>query len=1083
MSDHIDGRVSLNAGLLKALRKARGLSQDALADLCVQRRLPVSIASIKRAETHKAVLYRTARHLATIFEVSVDALEQRPVAVACRASAPVPALAQARGAVPYQADDMRYVVLMHIELLPTASASVPVTVGSIANRFGGEIGSVADNQVTCVFGLAQAHRSDAERAACAACEVAQALGPADCVCIVLRMGCWRNVTLDAAARPRAGLHGPGPGNLDAPTVYVARELAPQLETRFTLVRSGQRESGYLVFSTGAIGKPEPPRQLVGRTGELRQFKVVLEVTRAQGRGQLVYVRGAAGIGKSRLAQEYGRIGSALGFDCHDAQVYDMATADCPAPIAQFTRSLLRLPACGTPAAGQVEAAIAAVGLPADWLTFYRALCEAPMTLEQKSILAEMNHAVHERGMVTALATLIMRVAGCKPVLLVLEDVHWGGNCLFEMLADLLPLSLNAPLVWVLTSRSEHDPFEASLRPHLFGLPAAILDLAPITAGDALALAAQYPDLDDGYRQQCVERAAGNALFLTQLLGCPGTHLPNSLRHLVQTHLDMLPPAQRRALRMASAIGSHFDLTLLREALGEPDYEPEPASRNLLIRRLAPSRYSFVHDLVMHCIYESIEREQLRHLHRRLAALYRGRDCALSAHHLYRAGDSGALEMMLRAIREKLSEHQYDIALTLIEQNKAAEPAGAANTALALLKSHAIAGLGRTVQARQCYERALVLAEHPQERIEAVIGLATTLNILDELEEEERLIDETLPLAQAANAISALGQLLYLKGNICFPRGDYHRCRQYHQQAVHYARLSHTSAIEAQALSGLGDSYYAHGRMRNAHDMFDRCIAMCEQHRLVSVEAANRSALGSTKIYLGQPDEAVREAQSSAAIARKVGNRRAEVFARMTAGWVLCATGQINAAQEEVDAGLDTTRSIGALRFEPVLLESKARIAWLRGQRDHAERTMIAAAELVERERLQRYIGPWVLGTLALFTSDPMTRKKALLRGAAYLTQDCLAHNAFRFRVSAAEVALLEGDLVTADFQAEQLDRYAEDDACPWLAHHARLIRAYTSWTLAPSGEGREALRQLAAEANHFGFTHVLPRLHESLSTL
>lgn len=50
-----DGKVFLNADGLKALRKQHGLSQDALAQLCLEHRLCVSIASIERAETGKAV--------------------------------------------------------------------------------------------------------------------------------------------------------------------------------------------------------------------------------------------------------------------------------------------------------------------------------------------------------------------------------------------------------------------------------------------------------------------------------------------------------------------------------------------------------------------------------------------------------------------------------------------------------------------------------------------------------------------------------------------------------------------------------------------------------------------------------------------------------------------------------------------------------------------------------------------------------------------------------------------------------------------------------------------------------------------
>lgn len=69
-----DGRVVLNPFFLKRLRQKRGLSQDALAQLCLDSHLALSLASIKRAEAGKSVSYRTARHLAGIYHTEVDSL-------------------------------------------------------------------------------------------------------------------------------------------------------------------------------------------------------------------------------------------------------------------------------------------------------------------------------------------------------------------------------------------------------------------------------------------------------------------------------------------------------------------------------------------------------------------------------------------------------------------------------------------------------------------------------------------------------------------------------------------------------------------------------------------------------------------------------------------------------------------------------------------------------------------------------------------------------------------------------------------------------------------------------------------------
>lgn len=1057
-----DGRIALDAALLKSLRKARGLSQEALAEACSQRQLTVSIASVKRAETGHAVLYRTARQLAAFYDVDVDAL------VASGAAAPQPAALPAlQPAPPVLADSapVRHVIELHIAHALVPGADVVASLERTVLQFGGQLVRPEGRTLVALFGLPQSYRSDAERSLRCAAELARRHKVHGTQALALRMVRWQDDKQKPApmegvvdlARPRQG----------AAPVFVAQSLAFQLASRTAFEHGPQRLPGFLQVAEDH-GLPAVSTPLAGRGGELRQFAAIVETALESHAGHIAYLRGPAGVGKSRLVQEYAAVARRHGFRWHGCDIQDTGADSWRAPLEQLARSLLDIePGLAEPLEQVIDEVIAELHLPAEWTIFYRALTGARMTAEQLSLYAAMSHTVRDHGVANALQMLLLRRAEAEPLLVSVEDLHWAEPTFLEALAGLMGLSREAPVVWVLSSRVEDDPLEAHLRPHLFDVALSTFDLAPLGAREAQQLADQFADVDPALRRRCVERAQGNPLFLTQLLASPGGELPDTLKHLVQARLDALAPAHRTALRTASVFGNRFELALLRAVLGDMDYEPEAAGRNSMVRRLAPGQYMFVHDLVMHCIYESIEPDQVRRLHGEIAELYRERDPALSAQHLYRAADPSAFDMMLRAIRDKLASHQYEDALDLCAQCAAADSTRYSSFALALLKAQATAGLGQMALARERYEHCLLLAGRPQEKIDAVIGLATTLNVLDLLDDEERLINETLPLAHAIKAEASLGKLLYLKGNIYFPRGNYAECRRNHEEAVRYARAAGMAEIEARALSGLGDSYYAEGRMQQAHHYFSKCIAMCERHGMLNIEASNRSALGSTRLYLGQPQQAVADALASARIAHQVGNRRAEVVARMTAGWVLAATGDVAAATEQATLGLEAARAIGASRFEPFLMETLARAQWLAGDHASARSTIAQAAEAVERQRLHRYIGPWVLGTLALFTDDAATRKRALLQGAAHLTRDCLAHNAYRFHLAAAEIALLEGDTITAEFHAEQLEAFDADESCAWSAHHAALVRAVARG---------EPVDGLARDAQHLGFTYTTPRL-------
>jgi hypothetical protein len=69
-----DGKIILCGSKLKALRRAQGLSQDALVRACESRQLRLSIATIKRAEVGRAVNYLSARKIASYHGVEIHDL-------------------------------------------------------------------------------------------------------------------------------------------------------------------------------------------------------------------------------------------------------------------------------------------------------------------------------------------------------------------------------------------------------------------------------------------------------------------------------------------------------------------------------------------------------------------------------------------------------------------------------------------------------------------------------------------------------------------------------------------------------------------------------------------------------------------------------------------------------------------------------------------------------------------------------------------------------------------------------------------------------------------------------------------------
>jgi len=1045
-----DGRVLLDASALKRLRKLRGLSQDELARQCFDLRLCVSIASIKRAETGKPVLYRTARHLAEVYQVDVQQLTGQASLPQAQAALDVAGLNAPRR---LPLSTQRSVV--HLLLAWRERASVTpeahLEVQDLAPAFGGQVVASTSAGVVLAFGHEQAHRSDAARALACAQELAR--GPLNPSIATLRLGWAQHGTPSLALWPA----------LD--------------DARWAVLGVAASEPRILIAPDFPTSQPTLP--LAGRTVELRQYEGILEVLHEQQGGHIIHLRGMAGVGKSRLKSEMIDLARAHGLDAHQAELNDFGAVNWYEALGRLVCSLMGMSASRPEQlALAIDDVVLDLALPTDGVLFLRALTGTPMSSVQARLYEAMSLDARHKGMVLALHRLLQRRAIERPQLLCIEDLHWGDASLWHTLATLMSLTRDDPVLWLLTSRQEGCPLNEHLRPRLNDAALSVFDLGPLRARDALALADQFDQVDPERRRQCVARAQGHPLFLMQLLAHPGQDLPGTLQHLIQSRLDQLSPLNRQALSTAAVLGHRFDLALWREALQAPDYTPDAAWQHCFVRPLAQGQYAFVHDLVLQCIYEAIDPAQRRHLHRAVAALQMDRDLALAAQHLCRANDASALLVLVQAVHLKLKAHQHEAALELLSLASGLSGAQAQAFTLAMLSAKARAGAGMVGQAREDFEHALSLARSSAEHLDVVLGLAPLLNLLDQLAEEEQLLDEALPLAHAAQDDSALAQLYSLKGNIYFPRGDYTQCRQWHERALTHAQ--HDAQIEnrVRALSGMADAWYAQGRMSQAQDMFGQCVALCASHELPHAQAANLSARGSTAIYMGQPDQALKDALGAAELGVQTGHRRAEMFSRLTAAWVLQATGQFQQAREEVLAGRDLARSLGASRFEPFFMETMARISWAMGEHATAHKEIIWAAQEVERLQLQRFIGPWVMGTLAWLAPDQPMREQALQLGGELLSQGGLAHNAYRFLVSAAEVCLQQGQVAQALHHAEVLGRYALSDPCPWVDHHVQLIRTHARWLTAPGDAVLQKLQHLTKQAASLGYTHITPGLYQ-----
>ena len=981
-------------------------------------------------------------------------------------------------------------------------------VDGIVEQFGGSVDKHIGDCVMAVFGAPTAHGNDAERAARAALAIRDAmaglseeLGRALEVHIGLAAGQVVASRSGSAAHREYTVTGDSV-NLASRltdeaargTILISDLVRRMLPPRFacseasTLAVKGLAEPVRVwhLVGIGEAAAERPP--FVGRRAELAQFRGVLGACRAAGTGQAVVVRGEAGIGKTRVVEEFQALAEGAGFACHVGLVLDFGAGIGQDAIRTLVRSLLGLSVSSAPVAAQVAAERALNdGLAASEQRVYlNDLLDLPQPTALRALYDAMDNATRNRGKRATVAGLVWSVSERQPLLLVIEDVHWADQLTLEHLATLAETVAGCPALLVMTSRVEGDPLDHAWRSSIAGSPLMTIDLGPLRPQEATVLAGAYLDASADFAQRCIERAAGNPLFLEQLLRhaeqSSAAGVPGSVQSLVQARMDQLDAQDKQALQAASVFGQRFVLEALRHLIDDPDYNCALLVRRFLIRPVGDD-FLFAHALIRDAVYDSLLRARRRELHLRAAAWFVERDPVLYAEHLDRAEHPNAPQAYLAAARAQAADYRYERARALTDRALAIATDPADRFALTCFQGEILHDLGAMLESRAAYERALEAAADDRQRASAWLGLAAVKRVTEDLDGAFADLDRAQGAAEQCGLTEQRARIHFLRGNLHFPRGNIEGCLAEHGKSLQLAREVGSPELEVQALGGLGDAEYVRGRMLSAHRHLQRCVELAAEHGFGRIEVANRSQIAHTRLY-SDPHQAVfHEALHAAQAAQRVGHLRAELNGRMAALFAASTLGALDRVKVQAEEITDLVGRIGARRFLQGCLLYQGKAALAEGRRQEALE-LLEEALAISRETGLGFHGPNVLGGLAQAAEDPSERRRALAEGEAIIGRGAVGHNHLRFYPDAIETALDLGDWDKAERYADALEAFTRPEPLPWSDFFIARGRA-----LAAIGRGRRdentrlKLDRLSDEARRLELLTALPALEQAFARL
>lgn len=995
------------------------------------------------------------------------------------------------------AEDMHKLLTRYFEVTDEAIA-----------QYGGTIDKHMGDNVMAIFGAPVAHSDDSERAVRAALEIRQRvaalseevghelkvhIGMASGQVIASKTGSRLHrayTVLGEAVNLAARLQDlAGPSEiLVSDSFYhsvahaVDGELLDDLE-----IHGIPHETKAWRLSELSLEKAEDEETVfVGREFELDQFTNIAKSCAQSGKGRVVYLRGEAGIGKSRLTVEFQRIAKQQGYACHMGRLQDFGAERGRGALKNITLSLLDLPwgADAAQADAAFENAVLKGWLPEDARVFLYDILDMQQPAELESLHEGMESSTRLRNKIQLLASLIKRRCQEQPTMILVDDIHWADSRTLAILAGIAAQIRDASVVLLMTSRVIEDPLDRSWRTAAQGVPLTTLDLMPLSDVECLALSRHYTQIDAAYLEACIARSEGNPLFLDQLLRAYGhqtRELPGSIQSIVLARLDVLSAKDKHALNVASVLGQRFGLEGLRENLGDPNYDCAQLTEIAILRPEGDNEFAFCHALIHEAIYGAILKSERDKMHIEASKFFKDQNAILYADHLDRADSPDAVAAILQAARFSAEKYHFGTALELASRGLERSQDRGLSYDLSLLSGFLLRAPGSVSKSVEVYESAMTYAETDAEKCRAWTGMAEGLRLLNEFERALEVLGQAEEAALRCDDDRSLARIYSLTGSIYFPLGRVDECLEAHEGAILAAQRSGSVPDEARALSGMGDAYYQRGWFKTSYAYFDQCIELCERENVRELLCVNLPMRAMIAFYLLDLERTEEDSRKAIEIALKVNNYRAEMLAHLVIGLMMQYRGNPAVAYAHADRAYTLARQLGSIVFEA---ESMMHIA----QSDASLPSGKGAEErLLEAYRVasgaQAFVAPWILSTLAVETEDVALRKWALTEGEAMLQERCVSHNYLQFYQNAIDAALDGGDWDEADRYANALEAYSNrTEPTPWSAYYVARGR-----TLADFGRGLrdggelESLRELSEDAERVGLISAIPGLQAALS--
>jgi predicted ATPase/class 3 adenylate cyclase len=434
--------------------------------------------------------------------------------------------------------------------------------------------------------------------------------------------------------------------------------------------------------------------LVGRDAELRRL-IESAGQAADGNGQALLVRGAAGLGKSRLVHDFLRSLS------DDWRVLETACTSQRInssyhPVSTLIRDIFGIGPHDKPDTVARRAREIMNGLGPTMTQFVPAIFSLLDISTNDQEWRKLEPSERRNKIIEAIKALVFYQERLTPMVILIEDVHWIDVETRLVLQSVLSILGKARIFLIATQRPESEPVDRSL---------ARFDLSPLDDDNSHRLLDWLLGKDDGLvplKKTLLAQAQGNPLFLEELVqalkdqkvldGQPGRYrvttpvarigIPQTISSVLAARIDLLDGRPKTLLQTSAVIGNDVSVPLLSGMVGvlpkDLVDELDTLERADFLRKnsaSASSEYSFKHELTREVAYNTMLIGLRRSLHAKAVEIIESRFADRLDEHIDRLADHAflaalwekAVPYQLRSCRRALKRGAYHDAISIYER--------------------------------------------------------------------------------------------------------------------------------------------------------------------------------------------------------------------------------------------------------------------------------------------------------------------------------------------------------------------------------------------------------------------------------